>query len=188
MKNSQPVDEMHTLEEVSSFQSLDAICAVKTKVRDAKKSEKKNIKKKLTAYYRQRKLDPTSVPNEIEHHSKKNGLDQGAAFGGNYNGKVARKVMENLVEIYEGVHDILKNRGAPDVKEECIDDFCDTVTVVMMDCHPRRRTHDYSSYSRQFSDHVGISISSSLPQACRKMENRRCNQICTYLCTRYLPR
>ena len=62
------------------------------------------------------------------------------------------------------------------------------VCLPLMGSHLRSHTHDHSSYSRQFSVQVGISMQSSLLHKNKKMENRHCDRVCTYLCNRYLPR
>ena len=120
-----------TVDDVTRFQYLDSVFNGLCKVRDNKKAERKRMREKLEAYRRGRKIDPLSVHNQMEKHSRAHGLDRGAAFGGKYNGKVARKVMENPTPIYTGVGDILKARKAPHITNEYIDNLCAQVVLVM---------------------------------------------------------
>ena len=120
-----------SVEETCQFQELDKKFKSMCKLRDDLKADKKKMKEKLEAYRRQRKTDSKSVYNGIETLAKDNGLDRGAAFGGKYNGKVARKVMENPMPIYDGVKDILKARKAPHITNEYIDKLCNDVVKVM---------------------------------------------------------
>ena len=96
LKAGEPVGNVYlTVEEVERYQHLDNVFSQMCKTRDDLKAEKRKTKGKLDAYRRKRKLDPKIVHNKIERLASNNGLDCGAAFGGKYNGKVARKVMEN---------------------------------------------------------------------------------------------
>ena len=69
--------------------------------------------------------------NEIERLASNNGLDRGAAFGGKYNGKVVRKVIENPEPIYDGIRDILLANKAPHITNEYITTLCMKVVDVM---------------------------------------------------------
>jgi len=120
-----------SVDEVSRYQDLEKEFNRLCNVRDSMKKEKKKKKEKLEAYRRERKIDPKSVHNDIERLATENGLDRGAAFGGKYNGKVARKVMEDPSPIYLGVRDILKERKAPHITDQYIDDLCTKMVDVM---------------------------------------------------------
>ena len=132
MKAGQPVGNAYlTVEEVERYQHLDNVFSQMCKTRDDLKAEKRKMKDKLDAYRRERKLDPKSVHNKIERLASSNGLDRGAAFGGKYNGKVARKVMENPEPIYDGIRDILLANKAPHITIEYITTLCMKVVDVM---------------------------------------------------------
>ena len=58
--------------------------------------------------YLNRKYDPTSTCNKIEDHWKSKGLDRGKAFGGKFDGKDARRVMNDPGKIFdEQIRDIM---------------------------------------------------------------------------------
>jgi len=76
---------------------------------------------------RMQTLDPNSVHKEIERLVSSNGLDRGAAFGGKYNSKVMRKVMENPEPMYDGIRDILLANKAPHINDEYITTLCTKV-------------------------------------------------------------
>lgn len=82
------------------------------------------MKEKLDAYRFARKRDQSSVHNQLERHAKTCGLDRGKAHGGKYNGKDARRVMDNPEVYYNGMRDILNNNRAPSVTEEFVNELC----------------------------------------------------------------
>ena len=117
--------------EVARFQLLDKEFNSIRKVRDDKKAERRKMKDTLDAYRQKRKQDPNSVHNAIERLACENGLDRGATFGGKYNGKVARKVMQNSEPIYSGVCAILNARKAEHISDAYIDNLCEKTVTVM---------------------------------------------------------
>ena len=103
-----------------------------TKARDKAVSKKKDAKEKLEAYHLKRKCDPTSAHNEIEDHWKSNGLDRGKAFGGKFDGKDGRRVINDPGKTFnEKICDIMIRSKRPMFAREFIIDLCHHVTLLM---------------------------------------------------------
>ena len=110
MKEGVEVTSALSLDEINELQALEKIWSERAGARDAKKKEKKNKKEKLDAYRLARKRDPNSIHNKFEDNLTTKNMDRGKAFGGKYDGKVARKVMENPAGIYdEELRTVVKN-------------------------------------------------------------------------------
>jgi len=132
MKAGEPAGNAYLIvEEVERYQHIVNVSSQMCNTRDDLKAEKMKMKDKLDAYQRKHKLEPKSVHNEIECIASNNGLDHGATFGGKYNGKVARKVMENPEPIYDGIRNILLSNKAPHITNEYITTLCMKVVDVM---------------------------------------------------------
>ena len=101
------------------------------KTRDDLNVDKRKMKDKLDAYRCKHKLDPKSVHDEVELLASSNGFDCCAAFGNKYNGKVARKYMENPEPTYDGIRGILLANKAPHINDEYITTLCIKVVDVM---------------------------------------------------------
>ena len=100
------------------------------KKRDDLEQDKKDIAETINAYRLARKVDKNSVHNKLEQYAKTQGLDRGKAFGGKFNGKDARKVMENSDEYYDGMRTILKENSVPTL-HGYVDKLCDDVIKLM---------------------------------------------------------
>ena len=95
MKQCRPVSDPLSVNEVAEYHRLQKLFEDKTKPRDAAGTKKKALKDTLDVFRLERKQDPTSVHNQIKDYCKSKGLNCGKAFGGKFDGKDARKVMEN---------------------------------------------------------------------------------------------
>ena len=131
LQKNQPVDSPLSVSEMEEYIDLQKKFGNLTKPRDDKNQQKKNYKLLLNAHKLARKRDKNSVHNQLERHAKSNGLDRGKAFGGKYDGKVARAVMEDPGKIYNGMRDILKNSRESSVEEDFIDTLLDDVIELM---------------------------------------------------------
>ena len=161
MVNREQVEDSLFIHNIAQYQSLQKIRAEKTKERDGKKKEKTDLKEKIDAYRLARKKDPKSVHNQLERGAKGLGLDRGRAFGGKYDGKVVRKVMEAPDEIYNGYRAVLKmeENRRPAVTNKYIDDLCDSAIVLMKSCNEvfsllqkEKPTDDEQKRAREVAD------------------------------------
>ena len=96
-----------------------------------KKAEAKRVQELIDAHKLARKRDKTSVHNKIEGHLASNGLDRGRAFGGKFNGKDARKAMENPHLVFDGLRGILKENKNTSYSESDIDVLVDQIIESM---------------------------------------------------------
>ena len=132
MKEGLPVEDPLSVDEIKEWQRLEKIRLQLCKLRDDKKNEKKNIKEKMDAYVLARKKDPHSFHNQIEDYFRTKKLDRGKAFGGKYDGTVAKACMQKPESIYdEGFRSILKRGKKESVLEEEIDDLCEKIIELM---------------------------------------------------------
>jgi len=132
LQNGDAVTDVLSVEYIAEYQMLQKKFSDVTKPRDNAVSKKKDIKEKLEAYHLNRKYDPTSACNKIEDHWKSKGLDRGKAFGGKFDGKDARRVMNDPGKIFdEQIQDIMITSKRPTVAGEFIIDLCHRVTLLM---------------------------------------------------------
>ena len=134
IKAGLPVEDPLTPDQVVMWQALEKMKLEKTKRRDDKKNEKKNIKERMDAYSLGRKTDPNSVHNQLKDYFRLKKLDRGGkAFGGKYDGKVARSVMERPEDVYDdGFRKILKDNKRESVSGSYIDELADQVVNLML--------------------------------------------------------
>ena len=78
-----------------------------------------------------RKQDKKSVHNKIEGHLSSNGLDRGRVFGGKFNGKDARKAMENPHLVFDGLRGIVKENKNTAYSNADIDVLVDQIIESM---------------------------------------------------------
>ena len=134
IKDGVRVENPLTVEEIAEWQRLEKMRLEMANRRDGKKKEKTNIREKIDAYTLARKNDPTSLHNKLEDYFRMKKLDRGKAFGGKYDGKVARAVMEQPAVVYdEGFKKILKDARRESVSEAQIDTLVADV-VHLMQC------------------------------------------------------
>jgi len=117
--------------EFVDYQGLERLRRNICKPREQLKKEKKDLEEKFDAYRLARKNDLNSVHNKLEEHAKECGLDRGKAFGGKYNGKDARNVMDKPEKFYNGMREILKQGKALTVTDQDIDTLCDDTIELM---------------------------------------------------------
>ena len=134
IKSGAPVINALSVSEITEYQTLDKKWKEVTRPRDRLNQKKKDIKETLDAYCLGRKRDPNSIHNQVEDYWKTKGMDRGKAFGGKFDGKDARKVMEKPGTMFdEGLRAILINGKRNTIEDTYITDLCDDVTVLMGD-------------------------------------------------------
>lgn len=102
------------------------------KARDQVTARKKAIKEQLDAYLVARKRDRNGIYNKLERAANDHKMDRGKAFGGKYDGTVAKEIMQDPTGVYNKWRRILKEERRPGVEDAEIDGLLMNQVIELM--------------------------------------------------------